>query len=73
MSEQSLLAKDRLAQAALSVQVNGKWLQQPMLHELVWHLHKHNQIRIKQKGKPFSDDHLKQEAVKWAKQRISNE
>ena len=55
----------RFVQAALSV----KRLQQPQLAELAWHLHEMDRKRQAVKGKPMSDDHLKQEAWAWARSR----
>lgn len=66
---QSALLRDRFAQAALSVIVDGKHLLQPDLIDLAWHLSVLNDKRIAEKGKPMSGDHLKQEAAKWAKAR----
>lgn len=66
------LLRDRFAQAALSVVIDGRRLQQPQLTDLAWHLNALNYKRIAEKGKPMSDDHLKQEAVKWAKDWMTN-
>lgn len=66
-SYQAALARDRFAQAALSVIVNGKYLRQPALTDLAWYLHELDLKHQKEKGKPMTDDHLKQEAVKWAR------
>ena len=69
MTFQADLSRDRFAQAALSVMIDGKYLQQPELSALAWYLHEKNEKRLKEKGKPMSDDHLKQEAVAWARLR----
>jgi hypothetical protein len=37
------------------------------MHEMAWHLWETDGQRIRAKGKPMSDDHLKQVAVKAAK------
>lgn len=66
---QEELIGDRFAQAALSVTIKGWHLKQPELMDLVWHLHYVNMKRMVEKGKPMSDDHLKQEAVKWARSK----
>jgi hypothetical protein len=66
---QAKLARNRFSQAALSVSIDGHLLQQPYLTDLAWHLYDMDEKRKHEKGKPMSDDHLKQEAVKWAKSR----
>ena len=70
-SYQSALIRDRYAQAALAVTtVMGKRLLQPDLTECAWYLAGLDAKRLLEKGKPMSEDHLKQEAVKWAKGKI---
>lgn len=59
------LMHDRFALAALSVAD----LKQPELGECAWYLFDMDARRQIKKGKPMTDDHLKQEAVKWAKCR----
>ena len=53
------LQGDRYAMAALSTK-----LKQPRLSECAFYL---MSMELK-RGKPMTDDHLKQEAVKWARQ-----
>ena len=70
VSFQAALMRDRYAQAALSVSVDGKRLLQPDLTDCAWHLKSLDVKREKEKGKQMSDDHLKQEAVKWARTKL---
>ena len=66
---QEQLLTDRYAQAALSVNIKGALLQQPYLSSCAYHLLALDVKRIEEKGRPMSADHLKQEAVKWARAR----
>jgi hypothetical protein len=68
MFEMSDYELDRFALAALHVRLNGDRLHQPDLANLADALELMDQHRQKTKGKPMSDDHLKQEAVRLAKQ-----
>jgi hypothetical protein len=72
LTYQSALAKDRFAQAALSVVIGGRCLLQPDLSDLAEHLYWLDRNRQRDKGKPMGDDHLKQEAVRWARMKASN-
>ena len=67
MSLQEQLIRSRTARTALAVVVNGKHLRQPQLSELAWHLHALDEKRNLEKCKPMSDEHMMQEAVKWAR------
>lgn len=66
-SYQERLQENEYAQAALSVMIKGQMLQQPSLTECAWHLSLLDEERYKAKGKYMTLDHLKQEAVKWAR------
>ena len=57
----------RYEHAALAVRPR---LRQPALSELAFHLSEINEKRLAEKGKPLSEDHVKQEAVKWSRARI---
>jgi hypothetical protein len=59
------LPSDRYAQAALSV--GG--LLQPRLGELAMYLADMDCARLREKGRLMTDDHLRQEAVKWSRSR----
>ena len=63
MDYQTKLLRSRYADAALSI--NG--LQQPDLWNLASFLCRKDDERLRSKGRLMSDDHLKQEAVKWVK------
>ena len=67
MTYQEMLSQDKYAQAALSVVLNGRRLQQPDLLDCTYHLFNLDAERFKTKGKYMTPDHLKQEAVKWAR------
>ena len=64
MTYQQDLLKDRFAQAALTTK-----LKQPELGKLAFFLQGLNDKRLEEKGKPMSDDHLRQEAVKYERSR----
>lgn len=68
-SYQERLQENEYAQAALSVMLKGQMLQQPALTECAWHLSLLDEERYKTKGKYMTLDHLKQEAVKWARDK----
>lgn len=64
LTYQQEFARDRFAQASLYSR-----LQQPELAELAQHLFDLNAKRLAEKGRPMTDDHLKQVSVAWAKQK----
>lgn len=68
-SYQEMLLRNRFAQAALSVSVKGQRLLQPDLGDCAGHLSGLDFKRQQEKGQSMSNDHLKQEAVKWARVR----
>lgn len=57
------VARDRYVRAALSV--GG--VVQPQLGELANHLADMDAARLREKGRLMTDDHLRQEAVKWVR------
>lgn len=63
MTYQEAFYLDRYAQTATMIghqhKKSAEWMQ-----DTAFYLHFRNAERIKTKGKPMSDDHLKQEAVK---------
>ena len=65
MSYADQLLGDRYCKAALSVH---PYLQQPRLQNCAMYLMVMDMKRDEVGKKPMTDDHLKQEAVKWARE-----
>lgn len=63
MTYQEAFQLDRYAQTATAIghqyRKSAEWM-----HETAFDLHWKNAQRLQTKGKPMSDDHLKQEAVR---------
>ena len=57
---------DRYERAALAIRPR---LAQEEMDALSLHLWRLNEARLVEKGRAMSDDHVKQEAVKWARAR----
>ena len=62
MTYQEALLHNRFVQAALVTK-----LKHPALGRLAQHLCSMDEKRQREKGRKMSDDHLKQEAIKWEK------